>query len=226
MSRQHGESFDRYPEPAQAALRTMACEAARKLGLLRGRGRDPDRAGVRTPRIRVVYRLCRRSARFSQHAYHSPAAARRGGVAHRRNTLQQTGSQPRRLLRGVPSRVQKARAAVDEPSTGTARAGSLVDAPAYFSLCKGERWNFDCNFGYQWFAFRPKRFLDREVDKLASLLPILFDLFDRGIPAEWLTRDFGYVSRHVLLGGSWYIFEKAVRERTSRSSHEAKPDSR
>src|SRR6266702_3494 len=36
----------------------------------------------------------------------------------------------------------------------------VVEGPAFFSLCKGTGRNFDCNFGYRWFASRPKRKLN------------------------------------------------------------------
>jgi hypothetical protein len=76
---------------------------------------------------------------------------------------------------------------------------SVVEGPAFFSLCKGSRRNFDCNFGYRWLSLSPKRKLDKEIETLMSLLPWLFDLFDHGIPATWLERPVGYVDLHAFM---------------------------
>jgi hypothetical protein len=73
----------------------------------------------------------------------------------------------------------------------------VFEGPAYFSLCKGR--SATCEFGYQWFAFLPHRYLASEVGCLSSLLPELYALFDRGIPSDWLTRGFGHVTEHVLV---------------------------
>lgn len=110
-------------------------------------------------------------------------------------------------------------------------------APAYFRLCKGKHKSLDCEFGHNfssvnYFFFfpmliagligrdlsstvkdiryiaAPHRFLDAEVSKAMSLLPILFDLFDRGIPEAWLNHEFGYVDKHVMLSGSWHLTEQ------------------
>ena len=63
-------------------------------------------------------------------------------------------------------------------------------------------------FGYDLFSLRPRHYLDSEVDKAVSLLPVLFDLFDRGIPPAWLVADFGYVAKHVMLMGSWRLMKE------------------
>ena len=76
---------------------------------------------------------------------------------------------------------------------------SVVEGPAFFSLCKGSGRNFDCNFGYRWLSLTPKRKLDKEIEILISLLPWLFDLFDHGIPRTWLEQRTGYVDRHAFL---------------------------
>jgi hypothetical protein len=75
----------------------------------------------------------------------------------------------------------------------------LVEGPALFSLCKGTRKNLDCNFGYRWWALRPKSKIRSEVDMLKLLLPMLFNLLDRGLPAVWMEHPDGYVDRHVFM---------------------------
>jgi hypothetical protein len=81
----------------------------------------------------------------------------------------------------------------------------VVYAPIWFTLLKGTRKNFDANFGLTGFSFRPYKTMDAEIDKAVSLLPIIFDLFKTGVPEAWMTRDFGRVSEHILLAGSWHI---------------------
>lgn len=90
--------------------------------------------------------------------------------------------------------------------------GAVVDIPrekalvfeggAYFALSKGERLNYNCNFGYIWFALIPHRRMDKEIGILLALLPELFNLFDQGIPRDWINRQFGFVTKHVCLMGS------------------------
>lgn len=79
----------------------------------------------------------------------------------------------------------------------------VVYAPAWFRLCKGESRGLDGQFGYHWFALRPRGRLDAELDKALRLLPVVFDLFDRGIPREWLARERGLVTRHIRLMSAW-----------------------
>jgi hypothetical protein len=76
---------------------------------------------------------------------------------------------------------------------------SVVEGPIHFSLCKGRYKNFDCNFGYRWFALNPRRKLVEEIAILRALLPWLFELFDQGIPSSWLTSPPGYVDRHAFM---------------------------
>jgi hypothetical protein len=90
---------------------------------------------------------------------------------------------------------------------------TVVYAPAYFVLCKGRGRGLDGQFGYRWFSPWPIRELDREVETAVGLLPEMFRLFRAGIPDEWATREPGYVSRHVRLGGSLRRFERAGRVR-------------
>jgi hypothetical protein len=95
---------------------------------------------------------------------------------------------------------------------------NVVYAPAYFMLCKGETRGLDGQFGYHWFSLFPRSRIDAEVGKAVHLLPLVFDLFDRGIPVEWLTRDHGYVHKNVRLAGSWKIFEEMAARHRSGSA--------
>jgi hypothetical protein len=91
------------------------------------------------------------------------------------------------------------------------REQAIVEyAPAYFMLCKGKHKNLDGQFGYSWLSLFPRRRLDAEVSEAAALLPVLFDLFEKGIPEVWLTREFGRVDKHVILMGSWHAREKLI----------------
>ncbi len=92
----------------------------------------------------------------------------------------------------------------------------VVYAPVYFTLCKGRGRGLDCQFGYRWFSLRPVRRLDREVAVAVSLLPEVTRVFESGIPAEWLTHERGYVSRHVRIGGSWHLFSGASKTEARR----------
>ena len=76
---------------------------------------------------------------------------------------------------------------------------SVVEGPAFFSLCKGLGKNFDCNFGYRWLSIFPKQKLREEIDTLKVLLPWMFDLFEDGVPPAWLESPNGYVDRHVFM---------------------------
>lgn len=75
-------------------------------------------------------------------------------------------------------------------------AANVVEGETFFSLCKGQNKDFDCNFGYQFFSLFWKNKLRSEVNQLHSLLPFLFDVLDRGIPADWEGRV-GKVHTHV-----------------------------
>jgi hypothetical protein len=76
---------------------------------------------------------------------------------------------------------------------------SVVEGPAFCALCKGQRSNFDCNFGYRGFGLRPKSKLDSEVAVLTSLLPWLFSILEKGIPEAWYKGKPGYVDQHAFL---------------------------
>lgn len=119
-------------------------------------------------------------------------------------------------------------------------------APAYFMLCKGKGKSLDGGFGHTFsgvniFFFLPmllagligrdishtvkdirfmistRRFLDSEINAALALLPELFDLFDQGIPEAWLTHDkLGYVDKHVMLLGSWYLTEHKIKNSTPK----------
>ena len=98
----------------------------------------------------------------------------------------------------------------------------VVYAPAYFMLCRGERRNLDGQFGYRYPVLRPRHFLDSEIDKAVSLLPVVFDLFDKGIPEAWLTADFGPIAPHVMLLGSWRIWEERRRKKAASEQERTK----
>jgi hypothetical protein len=75
---------------------------------------------------------------------------------------------------------------------------NVVEGLAYFALCKGQRSNFDCSFGYRGFALRPKSKLDSEVAALRSLLPWLLGVLEKGIPDAWHKKP-GYVDQYAFL---------------------------
>jgi len=83
---------------------------------------------------------------------------------------------------------------------------SVVEGAAFFTLCKGQRSNFDCNFGYRGFVLRPKLRLDREIAILKSLLPWLFSVLELGIPEAWYQGKPGYVDQYAFLSLGSRIF--------------------
>ena len=86
---------------------------------------------------------------------------------------------------------------------------NVVEGPAFFTLCKGRRTNFDCDFGYRWFALRPKRKLDVEIATLKSLLPWLLNILEEGIPEFWYRKHPGYVGEYAHLSRAARIFRNA-----------------
>jgi hypothetical protein len=107
--------------------------------------------------------------------------------------------------------------------------------PAYFFLVRGAKKYEDSSmFGFDWMSlFVPtpsklirlirylinwRNFLDSEIDEALALLPMLFDIFDRGMPQEWLDRDFGCVTQHVMLINSWKRW--AEFSRSAKSANE------
>ena len=82
----------------------------------------------------------------------------------------------------------------------------------------------DSEFGFNWmllllpapstvlrlirYLFNWRKFLDSEVDAAIALLPILFEIFDKGIPQEWIDHDFGKINDHVMLIHSWKRLDK------------------
>ena len=115
---------------------------------------------------------------------------------------------------------------------------TVTEAPAYFSLRKG-KWSDhkDGEFGYDCFilsssfsrllglaasGFSFHRILDSEVDEALAILSVIFDLFDTGIPEQWISReDGGYVSKHIALAGSWRIIERRMLQRKGPSQDKA-----
>lgn len=103
-------------------------------------------------------------------------------------------------------------------------AAIAVYGPACFSLRRGI-WkdNQDSEFGFNWmplllptpaklfrlfrYIFNWRKYLDSEVDAALTLLPILFDIFDRGIPQEWIEHGFGSITPNVMLTHSWKLWE-------------------
>lgn len=76
---------------------------------------------------------------------------------------------------------------------------NVTEGPAFFSLCKGHRGYNDRNFGYYYFSLVPNRKLTVEINTIKSLLPWLFDLFESGIPNDWLQGPPRYVDEHAFL---------------------------
>lgn len=76
---------------------------------------------------------------------------------------------------------------------------TVVEGPAFFSLSKGHRGYNDRNFGYFCFSLRPTKKILDEVKSLELLLPWLLNLFECGIPDDWLRGPPRYVDRHAFL---------------------------
>jgi hypothetical protein len=99
-----------------------------------------------------------------------------------------------------------------------------VYGPAYFHLQRGIWKDRDSSeFGFNWmplllptpgkffrlirYLINWRRYLDSEVDAALALLPVLFDIFDQGIPQEWIEHGFGSITSHVMLIHSWKLWE-------------------
>jgi len=99
-----------------------------------------------------------------------------------------------------------------------------VYGPAYFFLKRAIWMDFrDSEFGFDWmplllptpfkifrlirYLLNWRKFLDSEIDAALTLLPILFDIFDKGIPQAWIDHGFGRITPHVMLIHSWKIWE-------------------
>jgi hypothetical protein len=79
----------------------------------------------------------------------------------------------------------------------------VVDAPAFFGLYRKDKRNFVCDYGYSWLRLFPRRFLDSEIASALSLLPVLFESLERGIPRQWHNARLAErVSDHAMLLGS------------------------
>jgi hypothetical protein len=95
--------------------------------------------------------------------------------------------------------------------------------PANFRLCKSAK-SRQCSFGHtldlkkliQYFL-NWRKFLDSEVDVAVTLLPYLFEIFDKKLYRDWLDHPFGYVNEHVFLLSSWKIREDLERKRQSHA---------
>jgi len=105
-----------------------------------------------------------------------------------------------------------------------------VYGPAYFFLERGVWKDLDSSvFGFDWmplllptprnvfrlirYLLNWRKFLDSEVDAALALLPVLFDIFDRGIPQEWIDHDFGRITPNVTLGGSWRRLDELQKKK-------------
>jgi len=88
---------------------------------------------------------------------------------------------------------------------------------ASFILGKGHRRNMDGNFGYAWFAFRPKHKLDNEVAALKARSQWLVDVLDQRIPEAWYADKPGYVDQYVFLSPASNMFMKWPRPVSGQS---------
>ncbi len=91
---------------------------------------------------------------------------------------------------------------LDGRVTEIPRESALVfEGTAFFSLCKGQGRDYDCNFGCLGITFFPYRRIDKDMGILLTLLPELFRLLDQGIPESW-ARTKGFVTKHVFVSGA------------------------
>jgi hypothetical protein len=86
----------------------------------------------------------------------------------------------------------------------------VVDAPAFFSLCKGRHRFNDTAFGDASIFFPPlwlRTKLRNEVAELKSLSAWLIEFLDQGIPREWFKRETGgKVHDHIEMSHGSRIF--------------------
>jgi hypothetical protein len=87
---------------------------------------------------------------------------------------------------------------------------TIVDAPAFFTLCKGRKRVNDTVFGDASIFCRSlwlRRKLLREVAELKALSEWLIEFLDKGIPREWFERSIGgQVHRHIAMSNSSRLF--------------------
>lgn len=88
---------------------------------------------------------------------------------------------------------------------------NAVEGDAFFELCKGRPGSFNGNFGYQWFALRPRHRLDEECALLRSSSIWLLERFNEGLPRAWYDAQPGYVDPHAFLSSA----SRIIRKRTS-----------
>jgi hypothetical protein len=77
------------------------------------------------------------------------------------------------------------------------KLANVVEGRQHFALCKGSRRDFNCTFGTHMFALFPDRLLARDFELAIERSQFLTELFDSGMPADWATVPFGYVSEFV-----------------------------
>jgi hypothetical protein len=94
---------------------------------------------------------------------------------------------------------------------------TVGSAPGRFYLTRG-RWDDarDSVFGIETFLmfgprairylFNYRTFLDSEIEDLLRILPILFEIFDKGIPHAWIEHPFGRITKNVEIMTSWKIY--------------------
>lgn len=59
------------------------------------------------------------------------------------------------------------------------------------------------------YALDRKAYIKYEVDQAVSLLPLVFKLFDEGIPAKWYAGEWGHLDDHFVLVDSWQLAERS-----------------
>ena len=71
----------------------------------------------------------------------------------------------------------------------------VYEGNEYFSLCKGENKNYDCQFGSNSFFMQRKK-IKSDINVLKELLIEIFDFFDSSGANEWKEVKRGYVTKH------------------------------
>jgi hypothetical protein len=74
---------------------------------------------------------------------------------------------------------------------------NVVEGEASFLLCKGTRRNFDCTFGLVGITLFPDSRIDNELSLAVARSQKLVELFNSGIPPEWLSAPPGYLSDSI-----------------------------
>jgi hypothetical protein len=100
------------------------------------------------------------------------------------------------------------------------REANVAEGAMFFSLCKGERKNYDCNFGcasiFTQMLCNQKK-IRSEIDKLKALLPWLFNVLNHGIPPDWPVVN-GRAHTHAFAQKGAVLMAQAAREKGILSS--------